>query len=37
VNTPAVISLDGEGRVMLRFTNIRNDELAVTIRARKRA
>ncbi len=35
-NTPAVISLDGEGRVMLRFTNPRNDELAVTIRARKR-
>ena len=37
VNTPAVISLDGEGRVTLRFTNIRNDELAVTIRARKGA
>jgi hypothetical protein len=36
VNTPAVITLDREGRVMLRFTNIRNDELAVTIRARKR-
>jgi hypothetical protein len=36
VNTPAVISLDREGRVMLRFTNIRNDEIAVTIRARKR-
>lgn len=36
VNTPAVISLDREGRVMMRFTNIRNDELAVTIRARKR-
>jgi hypothetical protein len=35
-NTPAVISVDGEGRVMLRFTNIRNDELAVTIRARRR-
>jgi hypothetical protein len=37
VNTPAVISLDGEGRIMLRFANIRNDELAVTIRARKNA
>lgn len=36
VNTPAVITLDQEGRLMLRFTNIRNDELAVTIRARKR-
>jgi hypothetical protein len=36
VNTPAVISLDAQGRVTLRFTNIRNDELAVTIRARKR-
>lgn len=36
VNTPAVITLDSEGRIVLRFTNIRNDELAVTIRARKR-
>jgi hypothetical protein len=36
VNTPAVISLDSQGRIALRFTNIRNDELAVTIRARKR-
>jgi hypothetical protein len=36
VNTPAVITLDGQGRVTLRFTNIRNDELSVTIRARKR-
>ncbi|PYP91467.1 MAG: hypothetical protein DMG65_07740 [Candidatus Angelobacter sp. Gp1-AA117] len=36
VNTPAVISLDEQGRVMLRFTNPRNDELAVTIKARKR-
>jgi hypothetical protein len=36
VNTPAVISLDAQGRVTLRFTNTRNDELAVTIRARKR-
>ena len=36
VNTPAIISLDEQDRVVLRFTNIRNDELAVTIRARKR-
>jgi hypothetical protein len=36
VNTPALITLDTEGRVTLRFTNIRNDELAVTIRARKK-
>lgn len=36
VNTPAVITLDAHGLVTLRFTNIRNDELAVTIRARKR-
>ena len=36
VNIPAVISLDNEGRVTLRFTNIRNDEIAVTIKARKR-
>jgi len=36
VSVPAVISLDREGRVMLRFTNIRNDEIAVSIRARKR-
>ena len=36
VNTPAVITLDSAARVMLRFTNIRNDELAVTIRARRR-
>ncbi len=37
VNTPAVISLDTEGRVRLRFTNIRNDELSIVIRARKKA
>jgi hypothetical protein len=36
VNTPAVISTDREGRIMLRFTNIHNGDLAVTIRARKR-
>ena len=37
VNTPAVISLDDQGRVTLRFTNIRNGELSVEIKARKRA
>ena len=36
VNTPAVVALDPQGRVTLRFTNTRNGELAVTIRARKR-
>jgi hypothetical protein len=36
VNTPAVITLDGEGRVRLRFTNVRNDELSVVIKAKKR-
>jgi len=37
VNTPAIISLDAEGRVRLRFTNIRNDELSVVIRAKRSA
>ena len=36
VNSPAVVTLDAEGRVTLRFTNIRNDNLAVTIHAKKR-
>jgi hypothetical protein len=36
VNTPAVISLDNEGRVSLRFTNIRNGDLSIIIKARKR-
>ena len=36
VNTPAAISLDPEGRVQLRFTNPRNDELHVIIKAKKR-
>lgn len=36
VNTPAVISLDEQGRIVLRFTNPRNDELKVEIKARKR-
>lgn len=36
VNVPAVISLDEEGRIKLRFTNTRNGDLAIEIRARKR-
>lgn len=36
VNTPAVISLDDQGRTMLRFSNPRNDELSVEIKARQR-
>ncbi len=36
VNTPAVITLDSQSRVTMRFTNIRNGDLAVTIRARRR-
>jgi hypothetical protein len=37
VNTPAVITLDEEGRVKLRFTNTRNGDLAIVIKAKKRA
>jgi len=37
VNTPAVISLDDQGRVKLRFINIPSDELAVEIKGRQRA
>jgi hypothetical protein len=36
LDTPAIISLDAEGRVELRFTNPRNDELNITLRARRR-
>jgi hypothetical protein len=36
VNTPAIITLDDEGRIKLRFTNIRNGDLAIMIKARKR-
>ena len=36
VNTPAIVTLDAQGRTMLRFANIRNDQLAVTIRGKKR-
>lgn len=36
VNTPAAISQDEEGRIKLRFTNTRNGDLAIEIRARRR-
>ncbi|HKR96677.1 MAG TPA: hypothetical protein VJW55_14975 [Candidatus Angelobacter sp.] len=36
VNTPAVITLDDEGRIKLRFTNTRNGDLAIVLKARKR-
>lgn len=36
VNTPATITLDEEGRIKLRFVNVRNGDLAIEIRARKR-
>jgi hypothetical protein len=36
VNTPAVITLDDEGRIKLRFTNTRNGDLAIVIKAKRR-
>jgi len=36
VNVPATISLDEQGRIVLRFVNIRNDELSIVIKARRR-
>jgi hypothetical protein len=36
VSVPAVVSLDGEGRVACRFVNPRNDELRVVLKARRR-
>lgn len=36
VNTPAVITLDEEGRIKLRFTNTRNGDLAIVLKAKKR-
>ena len=36
LNSPAIVTLDEGGRVTLRFTNIRNDNLTVTIHAKKR-
>lgn len=35
-NTPAVITLDSEGRVLLRFTNIRNGDLHIILKAKQR-
>jgi hypothetical protein len=37
VNSPAVVTHDAEGRLTLRFTNPRNDYIAVTIKARPRS
>jgi hypothetical protein len=36
VNVPAVVTLDEEGRIKLRFTNTRNGDLAVVIKGTKR-
>jgi hypothetical protein len=36
VNTPAEVTLDDEGCIKLRFTNTRNGDLAIVIKARKR-
>lgn len=36
VTVPAIITLDAEGRINCRFTNPRNDELHVVLKARKR-
>ncbi len=36
VNVPAVVTLDANGCVTLRFTNTRNGDLDITIRAKKR-
>jgi hypothetical protein len=33
---PAIVSLDSEGRIVCRFTNPRNDEIHVVLKARKR-
>lgn len=35
-SVPGIVSLDNEGRVVLRFTNTRNDEIHVVVKARKR-
>ena len=36
VSVPAIISLDSEGRIACRFTNPRNDEIHVVLKARRR-
>ena len=35
-SVPAIVTLDAEGRVLCRFTNTRNDELHVVLKAKKR-
>ncbi len=35
-SVPAIVSLDSEGRVLLRFTNTRNDEIHVVLKAKRR-
>jgi hypothetical protein len=37
VSVPAIVSLDSEGRVVCRFTNPRNDEIHVVLKARLRS
>jgi hypothetical protein len=36
VSVPAIVSIDSEGRVKCTFTNTRNDEIHVVLKARKR-
>jgi hypothetical protein len=36
LSVPAIITLDAQGRVLCRFTNPRNDELHVVLKARRR-
>jgi len=36
VSVPAIVSLDSEGRVLCRFTNPRNDEIHVVLKAKSR-
>jgi hypothetical protein len=36
VSVPSIISLDAEGRIVCRFTNPRNDEIHVVLKARRR-
>ena len=37
VSVPAIVSLDSEGRVLCRFTNPRNGDIHVVLKARQRA
>lgn len=37
LSVPGIVSMDAEGRVHLEFTNSRNDEIHVVIKARRRA